>query len=188
VLRSEQEGLVDAERTYVLLGRERHVAQARAGYLPYPQRAIRTAEFEFVMNFQPDRFPLGDPYRLDGDNPPTTEEVTENTFVTLPDEDAGPTKAWLVDHRDDPRWKPFFDHAYGQRPREELFDLRNDPHQMRNLAADPAYTAVVDELRARLLSELQRTGDPRLVDEGAFFETPPLAGPLPEPKSKPAGR
>lgn len=186
VLRSEHEGLVDARRTYVLLGRERHVAQARAGYLPYPQRAIRTAEFEFVMNFRPDRYPLGDPYRLDGDNPPTTEEVTEDTFVTLPDEDAGPTKAWLVDHRDDPRWKPFFDHAYGKRPRAELFDLRNDPHQMRNVAADPAYAGVVNDLRVRLLDELQRTGDPRLVNEGAFFETPPLAGPLPEPKSKPA--
>ena len=29
-------------------------------------------------------------------------------------------------------------------------------------------------------AELERSGDPRLVDDGTFFETPPLAGPLPE--------
>ena len=152
---------------------------ARAEYLPYPQRALRTADYLFVTNFRPDRYPLGDPYRLDGDDPPTTEEMTQSTFVTLPDEDAGPTKAWIVDHRDDPKWKSYFDHAYGKRPREELFDLRKDPHQMKNVAGDPEYAKVVAELRQRLLSELRRTGDPRMVDDGSFFENPPLAGPPP---------
>jgi hypothetical protein len=51
-----------------------------------------------IINFRPDRYPLGDPYSLDGPDPPTVEELTETTFVTLPDEDAGPTKAWLVTH------------------------------------------------------------------------------------------
>lgn len=180
VLKSDREGLVDRKRTYVLTGRERHVENARAGQLPYPQRAIRTPDYLFVINFRPERTPLGDPYRLDGTNPPTAEEITENTRVTLPDEDAGPTKAWIVTHRDDPKWKPYFDHAYGKRPREELFDLRKDPDQMTNVAADPKYAKVVAELRERLMSELERTGDPRLVDDGRFFETPPMAGPVPE--------
>ena len=180
VLKSDREGLVDPKRTFVLTGRERHVLTARANQLPYPQRAIRTSEHLLVINFRPDRFPLGDPYRLDGDDPPTTQQLTENTFVTFPDEDAGPTKAWIVDHRNDPKWKSYFDHAYGKRPREELFDLKQDPHQMRNVATDPAYAAVVAELRKRLMSELSRTGDPRLVDNGKYFETPPLAGPLPK--------
>jgi N-sulfoglucosamine sulfohydrolase len=178
VLKSDREGLVDPQRTWVITGRERHVAKARDGQLPYPQRALRTADYLFVINFRPDRYALGDPYRLDGDNPPTTREVTENTFVTLPDEDAGPTKAWLVDHRHDPRWKRYFDHAYGKRPREELFDLQKDPHQMNNVAADPAYASALAELRQQLLGELKRTGDPRLVDDGRFFETPPMAGPV----------
>ncbi len=178
MLRAEASGLVDPTRTFVLLGRERHVASAREGYRPYPQRAIRTADYEFVINFRPDRFPLGDPYRLDSDAPPTTEEVTQNTLVTLPDEDAGPTKAWLVDHRYDPVWQRYFDHAYGKRPREELFDLRSDSHQMNNVADQPQYAAVVAQLRDQLLGELRRTGDPRLVDDGRYFETPPLAGPV----------
>jgi arylsulfatase A-like enzyme len=180
VLKSDQSGLVDPERTHVITGRERHVAAARAGHLPYPQRAIRTADYLFVLNFRPDRYPLGDPYRLDGANPPPVEDLTENTHVTLPDEDAGPTKAWLVTNRDDPEWKPYFDHAYGKRPREELFDLKSDPHQMNNVAADPAYASIAADLRTRLLSELERTGDPRLANDGEFFETPPMAGPVPE--------
>jgi hypothetical protein len=156
------------------------VATARAGELPYPQRAIRTPDYLFVTNFRPERTPLGDPYRLDGGDPPTAQEITETTYVTLPDEDAGPTKAWLVTHRDDPRWRPLFAHAYGKRPREELFDLKKDPDQMTNVAADSAYADVVAELRGRLMAELARSGDPRLVDDGKFFETPPMAGPVPQ--------
>ncbi|MCH7728827.1 MAG: sulfatase, partial [Planctomycetes bacterium] len=177
VLKSKREGLVDSQRTSVITGRERHVAIARAGQLPYPQRAICTADYSLVINFRPDRYPLGDPYRLDGDNPPSVKQLTESTFVTLPDEDAGPTKAWLVTRRNDPKWKSYFDHAYGKRPREELFDLKKDPHQMNNVAADPAYAKILAELRQRLLGELKRTGDPRLVADGKFFETPPMAGP-----------
>lgn len=185
VLKSEKEGLVDRKRTAAFTGRERHVQMARAGHLPYPQRSIRTADYQFIINFRPDRYPLGDPYRLESDDPPTTEQVTQNTFVTLPDEDAGPTKAWIVDHRNDPRWKSYYDHAYEKRPREELFDMEKDPHQMRNVAADPAYAAVVADLRKRLMSELESSGDPRVIDDGKFFETPPLAGPIPADAQRP---
>ena len=111
--------------------------------------------------------------------------MTENTFATLPDEDAGPTKAWLVTRRDAPEWKKYFDHAYDKRAGEELFDLKRDPHQMDNVAADPAYAAVVAALRRRLLAELRRTEDPRLVDDGNYFETPPLAGPIPVDARRP---
>ena len=157
-------------------GRERHVAIARAGRRPYPQRAIRTADYLLVINFRPERYPLGDPYRLDGDDPPSVEELEEDTMVTLPDEDAGPTKAWIVTHRDAPEWRPYYEHAYGKRPRVELFDLARDPHQMENLAGDPAYAGVAKALELRLLEELKRTGDPRLEEGGRFFETPPMAG------------
>ncbi len=184
VLEADRGGLVDPRRTWALTGRERHVAMARAGQLPYPQRALRTQDYLFIINFRPDRYPLGDPTGLDGENPPSVTQVTQNTFVTLPDEDAGPTKAWLVKRRNDPEWKPYFDHAYGKRPREELFDLRKDPHQMHNVAADSAYAAVLAGLRQQLLAELKRTGDPRLVEDGKFFETPPLAGPIPEEYGK----
>lgn len=178
VLTSEKSGQVDPQRTAVFIGRERHVENARADFMPYPQRAIRTHEFLYIINFKPDRWPLGDPYRLDGDNPPTAEEITEETRVTLPDDDAGPAKAWLVGMRNDPKWKPLFELAYGKRPREELYDLKADPHQVKNVAAEAKYAEVRADLEKRLMDELRRTGDPRLVDDGKFFETPPMAGPV----------
>lgn len=178
VLKSAKSGQVDSRRTAVFLGRERHVENARADFTPYPQRAIRTHEFLYIINFKPDRWPLGDPYRLDGDHPPTVLELTEETRVTLADEDAGPTKAWLVGARNDPSWKSHFEWVYGKRPREELYDLKADPQQTKNVATDPAHARTRAALEQQLLGELQRTGDPRLVDDGRFFETPPISGPV----------
>ena len=177
ILKSPKSGQVERHRDAVYIGRERHVENARADFLPYPQRAIRTHDFLYIINFKPDRYPAGDPYRLDGDNPPTVEELTEETRATLPDEDAGPTKAWLVTHRNDPKWKGHYDLAYGKRPREELYDLKKDPHQVRNVANDAKYAKQRARMEKRLMEELKRTGDPRLIDDGKFFETPPMSGP-----------
>ncbi len=170
-------GRLDPARDAVFIGRERHVENARDAYLPYPQRAIRTHDHLFIINFEPDRWPMGEPYRLDGDNPPTAEDLTEETRVSLPDDDAGPTKAWLVLNRHEPQWRSYYERAYGKRPRLELYDLAKDPHQITNVAGQPAYAAVQTRLEQRLKEELLRTADPRMIDDGRYFETPPLAGP-----------
>ncbi len=52
-------------------------------------------------------------------------------------------------------------------PPEELYDLRTDPHEIRNLAADPRHAAKLRQLRA-VLEEWIRTTD----DQGRFPETP----------------
>lgn len=185
LLLSDASGRIDPTRDTVYFGRERHVENARADFAPYPQRALRTDEYLYIMNFRPDRWPLGDPYGLNESTPPSYERIRENTRATLPDEDAGPTKAWLVEHRNDPQWKPLFEHAYGKRPREELYHLKSDPHQMKNLAAEEPYQSIRQTLEKRLLDELKRTGDPRVADQGIYFETPPLAGPLPQNNTQP---
>jgi arylsulfatase A-like enzyme len=178
LLLAEKSGQVDPARDAVFIGRERHVENAREGYLPYPQRAIRTHGHLLILNFKPDRWPLGEPYRLAGGHPPSAQEITENTRVTLPDEDAGPTKAWLIGRRDDPQWRAHYEWVYGRREGVELYDLKTDPHQVKNVATDPAYAKLRAELEKRLLDELRRTGDPRLLEDGKFFETPPMAGPV----------
>lgn len=189
VLKSDKQGLVDPQRTWVVTGRERHVESARADFTPYPQRALRTAEHVLIVNFRPDRWPMGDPYGLDSSSPPTAEEITETTRVTHPDEDAGPTKAWLVGVRHSAEWEKHYQWVYGKRPKYELYDLRQDPHETKNVADDPAYAAVKADLEKRLMAELSRTGDPRLIDDGKFFETAPMAGPVPdEPKPKGKGK
>ena len=178
LLTSEKSGQVDPARDAVFIGRERHVENAREGYLPYPMRAIRTHDHLYIVNFQPDRWPMGEPYRLDGPNKPDITELTEDTRATLPDEDSSPTKAWLVSKRNDPQWGAAYELAYGRRPREELYDLKSDPYEVRNVATDRAFAKVRAELEKRLMDELKRTGDPRLIDDGKFYETAPMAGPI----------
>ncbi len=46
------------------------------------------------------------------------------------------------------------------RPREELYELAADPHQVRNLAIDPAFAGVLEEHRRRLDAKLIATRDP----------------------------
>jgi hypothetical protein len=36
----------------------------------------------------------------------------------------------------------------------------------------------------RLFTILRETGDPRMLEDGKYFETPPLAGPLPKQEQK----
>lgn len=178
ILKSSAAGQVEAKRDAVFIGRERHVENARPDFTPYPQRAIRTRDFLYIINFKPDRWPMGNPYRIDGPNPPDHKELCNNSRITFSDMDAGPTKAWLIEARHDPNWKGRFDMAFGIRPREELYDLKKDPHEIRNFAANPEYADTRAALEARLMNELRTTGDPRVADGGRFFETPPMTGPL----------
>lgn len=184
VLQSDRQGQVDPTRTWVVAGRERHVEVARPDYSPYPQRALRTQDHVLIVNFKPDRWPLGNPYRLDGADEPTFAELAQTTFVTLPDDDAGPTKAWFVGARKSPEWSALFEKFYGRRPMFELYDLKQDPHEMNNVAESPAYAAVRKEMTDRLFTILRETGDPRMLEDGKYFETPPLAGPLPNQAQK----
>lgn len=183
ILRSSKSGLVDPARTLVFTGRERHVENARPDYTPYPQRAIRTADHLLIINFRPDRFPMGDPYRLENGKTPSAQALENETRVTLSDMDSSPTKAWLVGVRNSPEWRSSFEKTFGKRPKYELYDLKKDPHETTNLADDPAHAAIRTTLEMELMDELKKTGDPRLIEDGRFFETPPMAGPLKNEKT-----
>lgn len=49
--------------------------------------------------------------------------------------------------------------------RERLYDTTSDPWELRNLAADPAYGAVLARMRSALDSWLERVGDTREIPE-----------------------
>lgn len=186
VLTSKKDRQVDAERDFVVVGRERHVASVREGHVGYPQRALRTNDFLYIRNFKPDRWPMGDPKNLNGDETPSEDALTNNTFVTFGDMDASPTKAWLVLHRNDAGMKKYWQFAFGKRPGEELFDLRKDPHQIHNVAGEARYAEVKKKLSARLMGVLKAADDPRVVGDGDKFEKPPFTSPVqrPGPKTK----
>ena len=48
---------------------------------------------------------------------------------------------------------------YGQRVAEELYDLETDPDEVVNLAGDPAYTDVLNEMREALADWIEDTDD-----------------------------
>ena len=188
LLKSEKSGQVDPTRTWNISGRERHVGNAREDNLPYPQRCLRTKDHLYIRNFAPDRWPLGSPVGVTADSAPDATALANNTYAAFPDMDASPTKAWLIAHRNAPQWKWHYDYAFAKRPPEELYDLRSDPEQTKNVASDPAYAATKAELSERLMRTLTEVGDPRVTGDGQTFERPPFTdvGPQGNQKAKKA--
>ncbi len=179
VLRSEKSGQVDATRTWVITGRERHVGSARDGNLPYPMRALRTKDYLSIRNFMRARWPMGAPYAVTGTNTPSAGELEHNTRIAFPDFDASPTKAWLVAHRENPSRRRFYEAAFGKRPAEELYDLRTDPGQTNNVAASASFAVEKADLSRRLMKLLADTRDPRVTGDGKTFDRPPFNDPEP---------
>ncbi len=185
LLKSDASGQVEPERDFVVTGRERHNLIDNPGPndgLPYPTRAIRTKDFLYIHNFEPDRWPAGAPMGLDDPNtePPPAEELLNSYTVVYPDLDKGPTRSWMIYNRAKPDVAPLFELGFGKRPQEELYDLNKDPHYMTNVAAEPEYEATREELHDRLLAILVEQQDPRLVESPPRFEHPPYAGPVPD--------
>lgn len=174
ILESNRQGQVEQERTWVVTGRERHVARARPHQLPYPQRAIRTKDFLYVVNFRPERWPMGDPMYRPG-KLPTRTQLREDTFVAFADLDASPTKAWMLHNQT--TIPEAFDLGFGKRPADELYDLKQDPDQINNVADAAKYAQTKADLRTQLFQVLRDQGDPRVLGDGQTFEQPPFAAP-----------
>jgi N-sulfoglucosamine sulfohydrolase len=147
VLTAQSDG---KDRAQVFLERERH-ANVRSGDASYPCRAVRTADFLYIRNLRPDRWPAGDP-------------VLHFAVGPFGDVDPTTTKQLILDQREG-ALKPFFDLNFAKRPAEELYDLRSDPDQIKNLAPDPAQAATKAKLAAQVDAWMRQTNDPR-VDPG----------------------
>lgn len=172
LLKSEKSGQIDPERTWVITGRERHVATAREGNLPYPMRALHKKDFVYIKNFKADRWPLGVPGAVTETSEPSQEELERNTHVAFADMDASPTKAWMVLHRNDSQWKWLYDFAFGKRPAEELYDLSKDPDMVINIAKEEGYAKKKAEMEAELMQRLKAAHDPRLSEDVPFEKSP----------------
>jgi len=153
------DGLIDPTRDQVLFGRERHT-HARPDNVGYPARALRTANHLLIWNRQPDRWPAGDPARNSG----------------YYDIDGGPTKTYMMEHRDDPEVGKLWDLAVARRPEFELYDLGEDPDQLVNVAA--AQPERVQAMHESLRTKLTAQGDPRVGPHGEIFDSYPRIAPM----------
>jgi arylsulfatase A-like enzyme len=60
------------------------------------------------------------------------------------------------------RWK--YIHYFEEPEEFELYDIQNDPYEVNNLYANPAYTDVVAQLKARMIELRRELKDPDLVE------------------------
>ncbi|MBF0197501.1 MAG: sulfatase [Planctomycetes bacterium] len=146
-LKSQESGLLDASRSYALTGRERHT-HAREENFTYPIRAMHTARFNYIRNLKPERSPVG---------------------IELKDVDGCPTHEYMTQNRADQLSKI----AYGQRPKEELYDKINDPYCLNNLASNPEYRPLMDDMWKQIQEDLKEAGDPRFCGYGDIWESYP---------------
>jgi hypothetical protein len=56
------------------------------------------------------------------------------------------------------------------RPAEELFDVRADPHQLKDLAREPAHREELVRMRAAVNEWMARIGDQGLLDEAEMIQ------------------
>ncbi len=152
ILRSDREGSVEVTRNRVFTASERHT-WCRPGGATYPMRSLRNREFLYIRNFTPDRWPTGGPTFLS----------SNRTFHG--DVDACPTRTFMLEPDNQERYPEQYELCFGRRPPEELYDVRTDPAQVKNLAHDPQYESIRKQLAEELTLHLVRTGDPRINDQ-----------------------
>ena len=147
ILTSEKQGVINPQRDHVIMARERH-AFVRRGGLGYPGRAIRTNDYLFIKNYEPERWPAGDP--------PLYGDVDAHMLHY----DA-PTKIHMLKNKNSEDIKPLFDLAFSKRPEYELYNIKEDPFQMNNLSQVEEYKPVFEALLSKLNTYLVKTNDPR---------------------------
>ena len=150
IFASPKSGQVIATRDHVLLGKERHDV-GRPNNQGYPIRGIRKGDHLYLHNFEPNRWPAGNP---------------ETGYLNC---DASPIKTLLLNQRRAGDYK-FWQYNFGKRPREELFNVKTDRDCVKNLADKEAQAGLKAVLKKQLFSELKKQGDPRMLGNGKVFE------------------
>jgi len=105
----------------------------------YPMRAVRTDRYKYILNLA-----HGLPY-------PFASDLY-----------ASPTWQGVL-RRGDKMYGGRAVEAFIHRPRHELYDLKADPWETKNLADDPAHAEILAELKAKLKKWQKKTKDPWIV-------------------------
>ena len=148
---SEEENITGEGKDYVLLGKERHDT-GRPEDRGYPIRGIVKDGFLYLHNFEPDRWPAGNP---------------ETGYTNAA---SGPTKTFILQANRKGYSQDHWQYCFGKRPQEELFDLTNDPDNIYNLADSPEHAERKNTMREELFERLKEEGDPRMYGNGEVFE------------------
>ena len=119
------------EREYVFASKD------RLDETPFRERAVRDSRFKYLFNYRPGEI---------GGKPLAYREQ----LATMAD-----LHEWFESGRMNQAQAAWF----LPRPEEELYDLSNDPHEVNNLASDPAYSDELERLREAMAGWRERVPD-----------------------------
>lgn len=112
-------------------------------------RAARDRRFLYIRNFQPELPYAGHvPYRNQSDI------MQEWLRLQAEGRLSGTAALWMRTHR----------------PAEELYDTRTDPHQITNLASDPAQRTRLERMRGAVAEWMSRINDQGLINEAEMIQ------------------
>jgi hypothetical protein len=151
IFESDKAGQVLVERDHVLVGKER-TDVGRPNDQGYPIRGILTSKYLYLRNFEPSRWPAGNP---------------ETGYL---DTDGSPTKSHILNRGRDDRRDLYWQWNFGLRSSEELYLLVEDKDCVNNLAGSEASRPIIRELSMRLVTELSAQNDPRMSGQGDIFD------------------
>ena len=144
------------KRDYMIIGKERHDV-GRENDKGYPVRAIIAGDYFFSINFNPERWPAGNP---------------ETGYLNT---DGSPTKTEILNLRKEGKKEEYWQYAFGRRPKETLYDIKNDPNCIKNIAEHDKYNSLKDSLKKILTEDLTRNKDPRILGDTKIFDDYPYA-------------
>ncbi len=145
------------DRDFVVFGKERHDV-GRPNDQGYPIRGIVKNDYLYVKNFEPTRWPAGNP---------------ETGYLNT---DGSPTKTVILDLRRNEGNTEYWQMNFGKRPGEELYQIKADPLCMENLADVDEMKSIKAELSTLLVTTLEAQQDPRILGNGEIFECYPYIG------------
>ena len=120
------------KRKYVFAGRD------RMDECTDRVRSVRDSRYRYIYNFMP--------------NQPKYQAISYREGMPMMQEILKLHKEGQLDSVQDDWFKP-------TKPVEELYDVQNDPDEIHNLAADPAYQSKLIELRKAFRTWLNQVGD-----------------------------
>ncbi len=112
-------------------------------------RAVRDNQFKYIRNYYPDR--------------PYIQNFPWSDNIAL-------TREWKRLHAQDSLNKVQSLFFMRTRPEEELYDITEDPYEVRNLASDPAYAEVLERMRTASENHIEKTGDLGFTGEKELIE------------------
>lgn len=158
ILYSKKSGIVNKKRDYILIAKERHDV-GRPNDEGYPIRGMVKDGFLFLRNFEPTRWPVGNP---------------ETGYMNV---DSSPTKSYILNTRRTTGSLEFWQPNFGKRVAEELYNVKEDPFCIKNLAYDCKYAKLKASMEKEMIKKLKAQQDPRMFGKGEMFEKMLYFGP-----------